>query len=222
METIGQLLPAAVGVALSPIPIIAVILMLGTARARLNGPAFALGWVLGLAALSALVVVLAGDADDPDSATATGVNWVQVAIGLLFFGLAWKQWKGRPAPGTDAEMPEWMTKVESISPASALVLGVTLSALNPKNMALTAAAAATVAQSGLSDVDTVLAVVAFVVLGSTTVAGAVLFSLVAPRRAEAPLAEIRAFMARNQAVIMMVILLVLGAKVLGDGLTGLD
>jgi threonine/homoserine/homoserine lactone efflux protein len=196
--------------------------MLGTARARLNGPAFALGWVLGLAALSALVVVLAGDADDPDSATATGVNWVQVAIGLLFFGLAWKQWKGRPAPGTDAEMPEWMTKVESISPASALVLGVTLSALNPKNMALTAAAAATVAQSGLSDVDTVLAVVAFVVLGSTTVAGAVLFSLVAPRRAEAPLAEIRAFMARNQAVIMMVILLVLGAKVLGDGLTGLD
>jgi len=35
-------------VALSPVPIIAVVLMLGTPRARVNGPAFVLGWVLGL------------------------------------------------------------------------------------------------------------------------------------------------------------------------------
>ncbi len=45
---IGDLLPSAVGVALSPVPIIAVILMLGTPKARSNGPAFAVGWVAGL------------------------------------------------------------------------------------------------------------------------------------------------------------------------------
>ena len=66
-EAIGNVLPAAVGVALSPIPIIAVILMLSTPRARSNGPAFAVGWVLGLAVVSAIVLLLAGDADDPDS-----------------------------------------------------------------------------------------------------------------------------------------------------------
>ncbi len=38
-EAIGQALPFAVGVALSPVPIIAVILMLVTPRARANGPA---------------------------------------------------------------------------------------------------------------------------------------------------------------------------------------
>ena len=43
MQTIGDFLPAAVAVALSPIPIVAVVLMLGTPRARSNGPAFALG-----------------------------------------------------------------------------------------------------------------------------------------------------------------------------------
>ena len=38
-EAIGQSLPLAIGVALSPIPIIAVVLMLTTPRARANGPA---------------------------------------------------------------------------------------------------------------------------------------------------------------------------------------
>ena len=47
-EVIGDLLPSAVGVALSPVPIVAVILMLGTPRARTNGPMFAVGWVAGL------------------------------------------------------------------------------------------------------------------------------------------------------------------------------
>ena len=52
-EAIGEVLPVAVGVAVSPVPIIAVILMLVTARARVNGPAFIVGWLLGLAAVGA-------------------------------------------------------------------------------------------------------------------------------------------------------------------------
>ena len=58
-QALGEVLPSAVGVALSPVPIIAVILMLGTPRARSNGPAFAVGWVLGLVAVSLLVLVVA-------------------------------------------------------------------------------------------------------------------------------------------------------------------
>jgi hypothetical protein len=41
-EAIGQLPPFAVGVAVSPMPIVAVVLMLVTPRARSNGPAFLL------------------------------------------------------------------------------------------------------------------------------------------------------------------------------------
>ncbi len=48
-DAVGQVLPMAVGVALSPVPIIALILMLVTPRARVNGPAFVVGWLLGLA-----------------------------------------------------------------------------------------------------------------------------------------------------------------------------
>src|SRR5262249_46610206 len=45
--TLDQMLPSALGVALSPIPIAAVVLMLLTGRSRANGMAFILGWVSG-------------------------------------------------------------------------------------------------------------------------------------------------------------------------------
>src|SRR6478736_5509231 len=106
-QAIGGLLPAAVGVALSPIPIIAVILMLGTPRARSNGPAFALGWVAGLVVVSVVVLVVAHGSSDPDSTASDSVNWLQVGLGVLFFALAAKQWRTRPKPGETPELPKW-------------------------------------------------------------------------------------------------------------------
>ena len=46
---IGDVLPLAIGVAISPIPIIATILMLLTPRAGSTATAFLAGWILGIA-----------------------------------------------------------------------------------------------------------------------------------------------------------------------------
>jgi len=221
MHAIGGVLPAAIAVALSPIPIVAVVIVLATPKARTVGPAFALGWVVGLAAVSTVVVVLAHGSSDPDSASATGVNWLTVGIGLLFFSMAGRQWRKRPRAGQTAEAPKWMATLDDITPVKGLVLGLALSAANPKNLALTAAAAASIAQQGLGTADTVIAVAVFVIIGSCTVAGAVLLAVVAPAWSARPLASVKQFMSDNNAVIMMVILLILGAKFLGDGLSGL-
>jgi hypothetical protein len=51
MDVIGDLLPSALAVALSPVPIIAVVLALGAPNARTAGPSFALGWITGLVAV---------------------------------------------------------------------------------------------------------------------------------------------------------------------------
>ena len=58
-NAIGTILPQAIGVAISPVPIIAVILMLFSQRAKSNGPAFLLGWVLALVVVGSIVLVLA-------------------------------------------------------------------------------------------------------------------------------------------------------------------
>ena len=220
-QAIGAVLPAALAVALSPIPIIGVVLVLAGPRARSAGPAFAIGWVVGLSAVSVAVLVVAGGASDPDSASATGVNWLLVGLGVLFLVLAARRWRTRPRPGESTELPAWMATVDHVTPAKAIVLGLALSAANPKNLALTLAAAASIAEAGISTEDEAIAVAVFVVIGSVTVAGAVLFALVAPRRSAAPLATVKQFMSDHNAVIMMVILLILGAKLIGDGLGGL-
>jgi threonine/homoserine/homoserine lactone efflux protein len=220
-EAVGDLLIAAAAVALSPIPIIGVVLMLGTPRARTVGLAFAAGWVAALSVVSVIVVVAFGDADDPDSSAATGVDWLDVAIGVVFLLLAAMQWRKRPKPGQPAKTPSWMGKVDTVTPGRAALLGLVLAGANPKNLALTFAAAASIAEAGLDRTDTVIAVAAFVALASVTVAGSVLFYVASPSRAERPLAAVKRFMGDNSATIMVVILLLLGAKLLGNGLGGL-
>ena len=94
--------------------------------------------------------------------------------------------------------------------------------MNPKNLALTLAAAASIAQAGLSTGDSAIAVAVFVIIGSITVAGPVIFFMFGGDRATKPLASIKEFMGEHNAAIMMVVLLVLGAKLIGNGWSGLS
>jgi threonine/homoserine/homoserine lactone efflux protein len=221
-QAIGDLLPLAVGVALSPVPIIAVILMLGTRKARANGPAFALGWIVGLVAVSVIVLFVAGGSDKPDSTSSDSVDTVKLLLGIAFLFMAMKQWRGRPKKGEAAAMPKWMDAIDGFTPARSFVIGLLLSGVNPKNLALTLAAAGSIAQAGLGATDSTIAVAVFVVLGSLTVVGPVVFFMFGGEHATKPLASIKEFMGEHNAVIMMVVLLVLGAKLIGSALPGLS
>jgi threonine/homoserine/homoserine lactone efflux protein len=212
-EAIGDLLPTAVAVALSPIPIVAVVLVLGSSHARRSGPAFAFGWVAGLLSVSTAVVLLLADGADADYDD-PGLNWFKIVVGCLFLVMAGKQWQKR----ANTKQPAWMATIDTATPSKALVLGLALSAANPKNLALSLAASASIAEAALPGVDSAIAVAVFVAIGSVTVVGAVLAYMVNADRVARPLESIRVFMSANNAVIMMVVLLLLGAKMLGDGL----
>ena len=216
-DIIGYLLPSALAVALSPMPIIAVVLVLGSSRARTSGPAFAAGWVAGLLTVTIVVVLIVG-AGGESHGKDDGISWFKVAIGVLFLIMAAKQWKKRPKDGQQPDAPAWMATVDSAPPPKAAGLGALLSGANPKNLALTLAAAASVAGTGLDSAQKIAAIAVYVVLGSVTVVGPVIFYLLDAERAARPLNAIRKFMSDNNTVIMMVILLLLGAKLLGDGL----
>lgn len=217
MGVLGDLLPTAIGVALSPVPIIAVVLMLATPRGRANGVAFAVGWVLGLVAVSVAVLLLASGADTSSSASDT-VSWGKVVLGVVLLALAVRSWRTRPRAGAEAELPGWMSKLDTFTPVRSLVLGAALSGVNPKNLALTAAAAASIAQAGIAGGPTAVAVAVFVVLGSLTVAGPVVVALAARDKSAAALSALRQFMSQHNTAIMMVVLVVFGAKLVGDGL----
>lgn len=220
-EAIGQALPFAVGIALSPIPIVGVVLMLGTPRGRSNGMAFLVGWVIGLAAVGSAVLLISDGANASEAGgPATWVNVLKLILGLALVWVAVRGWRGRPRGGEEGSMPGWMESVDHFGPGRAFGLAIGLSVLNPKNLVLVVGAAAAIAQAGLAAGQDALALAIFVLIATLGPAGPVVLTLTMGERATRPLDELKEWMAHNNAVIMAVICLLIGAKLIGDGVAG--
>jgi threonine/homoserine/homoserine lactone efflux protein len=221
LDAVGDLLPAAVAVALSPFPIVAIVLILAAPRARTSGVAFAIGWAAGLAAVAYAVVVVAAAAGGAGLDRPAAAGYLKLALGAGFILAAASQWRKRPEPAAEPEVPGWMESLATITPGRSLGLGAALAGANPKTVVLTLAAGASIVEADLGLANTAVAIGAYVAIGSLTVVGSVIFYLVAPERAARRLGVIRAFMIRHGWIIVMVVLLLLGAKLLGDGLARL-
>jgi threonine/homoserine/homoserine lactone efflux protein len=171
--------------------------------------------------VSVIVLVVTGDSSDADSNTATGINWFKVVLGVLFLVLSAKQWKSRPRKGVEPTMPGWMATLDSVTPGKALALGALLSGVNPKNLVLTAAAALVIAQAQLPTGQTALAVLAFVVIGSMSIAAPVAYLRFGGPSARARLDQTKVWLAENNSTVMCVLLFVFGVVLIGKGIGGL-
>jgi len=220
-QALGDVLPLAVAIAVFPIPIIAVVLMLGSDRGTAKGFAFVLAWCVGLAAVGAIVLVLAGAVDATDEGEpATWANVLLLGLGLLAVAAAVKQWRSRPRSGEETQVPKWMRTVDDFTIAKAGGAGIALSALNPKNVLLTAAAATEIAEIDLAAGQETVVLLVFVVIASVGVLTPLVLSLALGDRSHELLDQGRGWMARDDAVIMTVLLLLLGAKLIGDAVSG--
>jgi hypothetical protein len=220
-EGISTVLGFAVGVAISPVPIIAVILMLFSQRARINGPLFMAGWIVALALVSGLAyyAAVAGDAATSTS-TADAISWGKILFGAIFLVLAVLTWRKRPAPGAEAPMPTWMAGIDDLKPGRALALGLLLAGVNPKNLMLSLAAGAGLAALGLSTSEAVGSLVVFVAVGSLTIAGPVVYYLLGGDKARTTLNELKGWLAAHNDAVMAVLFLVFGVDLISKGLAG--
>jgi threonine/homoserine/homoserine lactone efflux protein len=220
-EALGNVLPVAVAVAIFPVPVIAAVLVLGSERGRLKALAFVLAWCAGLAAVGALVLLFAGAADaSDDGEPATWVSVVLLVLGLVLLAFAVKQWRSRPRAGEEAPTPGWMRAIDDFTVAKAAAAGFALTALNPKNVLLVAAAGAEIAEVGLPADQQVAVLAIFVLIASAGVLAPLVLSLALGDRSREPLNAVRGWMARNNATIMSVLFVLIGAKLIGDAIAG--
>jgi threonine/homoserine/homoserine lactone efflux protein len=214
-------LPLAIAAAVSPFPIIGVVLMLVTPRARVNGLMFVVGWLTGLAVIGAIGLTVAGVAGAGDNGTpSTGANMFEIVLGALLLLFAVRQWRKRPKPGEEAKMPKWMNAVDHFSPLQAATTGIALSAVNPKNLILTLAAATSIAATNLPGTDQVIAFVIYALIATVGVAAPIIVYFTMGARAGPVLDDLKSWLGHNNAAIMAVIFVVIGAKVLGQGIAG--
>jgi hypothetical protein len=222
-QGIGEVLTWAVGVAISPVPIIAVILMLFSPRARVNGTAFLVGWIVALAVVSTVVYVLAHDGNVATSTTAAdSVSWGKIVLGAALVLLAMRNWRKRPAPGVEPAMPKWMGTIDRMSPPKAFGLAVVLAVVNPKNLLLTLGSATGLAQLGLSTADAIVATVVFVVIASLSIAVPVAYAVFGGAKAKATLESAKTWLTAHNAAVMAVLFLVFGVDLIAKGLPTLS
>jgi hypothetical protein len=216
---IGEILPTAIGVAISPIPIIAVVLLLSTPAGKANALTFLLGWLVGLGLVGVIVLLVADPAGaSQDGGPAIWVGWLFAVLGLVAVLIGIRSFRGRPRDDEEPPMPKWMAAIDKFNAGRSLVMGFVLAAVNPKNLTLTLAAAASIAAAGLSSTDSYIVLAVFVLIGTIGLAIPIGMYFLGGDKATETLAELRHWLALNNATIMAVLMVVIGAKLVGSGI----
>lgn len=221
IQVLGEVLPLAVAVLISPLPIAAEIILLFTSQPKANASAYVGGFVVGVGVVLGLLTVLVGTQDlGGSSGPATWVSWLKIVLGTLLVVGGIRRLRNRPAPG-DTEAPKWMQGIESFTPGRSLAVGFAIGALNPKNLAVGLAAAVAVAGSGLAGGTQVGVVVVYAVFASLGVLAPLVVTIALGPRSEEILTGWRTWLMDNNTAVMAVMLVVIGAVVIGKGVAAL-
>jgi threonine/homoserine/homoserine lactone efflux protein len=219
LSVLGQVLPLAVGVALSPLPVIAVVLVAMSPRARASGPAFVAGRMLGLAAVLAIIIAAADLLYSiANAAQLPAVVKLVLGVALLVLGIT--KWRPKPK-GAEPALPGWMETFTTIAPGRAFGMAALMSAINPKEVALLLAVGLTIGGSQLTVPQEALVGVGVVVVASLTVAVPVIAVLAAPKRVGPVLDRLREWLTANSSIVMGILLVVIGAVVAGGAISEL-
>lgn len=214
------LVPGAVGIALSPLPIASVAFLLGHRRGY--GPAIAcvVGWATAVA-VALVVAVLVGERLPLETAGGSSVQAVvALAAAAVLAGLAVWQWTTRRLPDGRPSSARWSDAVERLGTGHGFGLGLLLFC-NPKALVLALTAGLAFGDADPAPGQAVVAAVLFVVVAASTVAAPVVLAAAAGPRAHRPLSALRVGIERWGTVGLVVVLVVLAVVQLVVGLTGL-
>jgi Sap, sulfolipid-1-addressing protein len=223
VNVIGQLLPLMVAVALSSVPIMVTVTILLTPKSRRTAFAFLIGWLLGLLLVSGILTLVLQSIPSASRRRAQPtVGITEIVIGCLLIGYGLfllVRSRGREV-NTRTELPKWLRAVGTMKPVPSAGLALLLN-VRPKSLLLSATAALILGTSGLPVPETVVVLLIFVVVGGSTVSVPIVLTLVNPDMMRRPLQSTERWLLRNSRTVTLVVALIIGTVVLGDGMTRL-
>ena len=215
-----QLLPIAIAIALSTVPIMATVLILLSPNRDRSSVPFLIGWVVGIAAMAGVFtlgaqIIPMPNPREPNNAVVLG--GVQIVIGLVLVGLAVTSWlRGRAHP--TGGLPVWLRRVGSFGPWPSFGLALGLN-VRPKALLLSAAAGLSLRVGSLSTESTLIVLGVFAILASVTVTAPIALTLASPERAGKWLLASEGWFSRNSHTVTNVIVALVGVVILFNGIT---
>ena len=216
-QAIVSMLPYAVGVALSPLPIVAVILMLLSKKAKLNSIVFVLGWILGVSIILGVVLYMLTGQNTIVIDHSTS-NRVLIILGIVLLFMAYRRFKKRSKPGEQPTIPKWLSTIDNFSPVKAFLLAIALVALNLKNLPLIIAGGIAISEVNGSVQETATAAIIFVIIAVITVVAPAIFYLIAGSKITKQMTDIKQWLMYNNSTILAVLFLIIGIFLLAKGL----
>ena len=216
---IGEILPLALVVTISPINVIPAILLLFTKRSLANASSFLAGFIAGVAAVLGSFVAIAGAVNlAPGSGHSTWAAVLKLALGASLLVAAVRKFRGRPRVGEEGSMPKWMDGIAGFTPGRSLAAGAALGAFNPKNVIVGLAAAVTVASADLVAGQQIATIAVYVFVAVLGIAAPILVTIFLGDRAGAVLDGWNAWLGQNNATVMSVLFLIFGVVLIGQGI----
>lgn len=221
MEAIGHILPFAVAVALSSVPIMATIFILLSPNRSRSALPFLIGWVIGLvlvvglAALLAQVVPTARLPRQPD----TAVGSIEIVVGLALVVLALLTLR-HARHQSEHNVPKWLKSAGNLGPWEAFGLAFILN-VRPKALLLAIAAGLTIRADADSLTDAAVAIGIYTVIAASTVAVPIIGTMAAPARMEPRLVSMRGWLINNGEALGAIIGLAIGVVIVGMGIARL-
>jgi hypothetical protein len=209
---------------LSPATIVVFVLVLGTARARVNAVGFLLGWGLSLTVVFLGSYALASSDAGESPSTHTSVAVLQILLGLGLLAWSVRVWRRRavePPPPTEGRASRWSTErlmghMSGLTPFGAAVVGVL-----KQPWAITMAAALAVVHHHTTGLLVALAFAVFTVASTATVGLMFVYYSRYPGEAQARLTELRDRVVAAGPAMGALAGMLVGGFLVGDGLLGL-
>jgi hypothetical protein len=220
VEVLGVLLPLALAVALSSVPLSAIVVILLSPRAKQSGPAFLAGWILGLAIVTIAFVI--GIAQIPTATLVinqSAVGSIEILIGGALVALGVFTIVRGPV-SEKRPMPEWLRRLGRIGPWPAFGIALLLN-VRPKALILAFTAGLAMGSTRMSTTEQVVVIVIYVLLGASTVIIPVVMQRFAPEATAKRLTSGRGWLSRNSRAITIIVSLMVGVVIIGDGLSRL-
>jgi len=217
IDALKEALPMAIGLAFSPFPLIAIIILLMTPKAKSNSIWFLLGWMLGIYFIGLLVLLIPGLGTNQGEPTVLSGS-IRIIAGVILLIFAFKSWLKRPKPGDEIVTPKLFLTIDSFDLKKSMMTGFLFSAANVKNMAFSAAGAVRIHQTLSEDGNTFAALAVFALIGSLVLMIPVMIYVIAGARIEPTFLIWKKWLIKNNKILLVIILGFIGLILIKAGL----